>query len=339
MKSFFKIIAFPFKLIFTNIYLIYNWLLNNSIGYLITKNYTTYSSKEKITNKAWFYVKKIINIIVLLIIIFSFEFIYKYSLGIVFTFIFEMLGKFLALSIFNGFFASFSKILTVYGVKFSQGISTTLYLSLIGTTIGLIVALFFSYLLTLKINRTDSKFVRLFKKIIQKIINIYITIVRGTPMMVQAMIIYWGISRIISWDPKVASLVIVSLNTTAYLTEVLKGAILSIDKGQTEGALSLGLTPFQSMMSVVFPQALKNSMASIGNEFVINIKDTAVLSVILVVDIFRVAETAGGSTLDLFTPFIIAALIYLFLTYTVTKILRYLETKLDLPETSLPSSN
>lgn len=234
---------------------------------------------------------------------------------------------------------SFSRVLINYGSSFSNGISTTIYLSLIGTTVGLFIAMAFSYIVTLKNNRSDSKLVLFFKNFGKKVINFYVTIIRGTPMMVQAMIIYWGTVRFFYWDYKIAALVVVSLNTTAYLTEVLRGGIQSIDNGQTEGALSLGLSNVQTMLYVVLPQALKNSMASIGNEFVINIKDTSVLSVIMVVDVFTAASTAAGALYDSFTPFLIAACIYLFLTYSMSKLLRYLETKLDLPETSLPSSN
>ena len=339
MKKVFKIIFYPFVQFFRYLYLSYSWLLDNTLGLIFTKQYRKYFSIYEKTNKTWNLIKRIINIIILLVIIFSFQFIYKYTFGYVFTFIFEGIGKLLHLIIGGEKMNSFSKILTTYGASFSEGISTTIYLSLIGTTVGLIIAMLFSYIITLKVNRNDSSVLSWFKSFGKKAINFYITIVRGTPMMVQAMIIYWGTVQLFYWDDKLAGLVVVSLNTTAYLTEVLRGGIESVDSGQTEGALSLGLSQFQTMLYVVLPQALKNSMASVGNEFVINIKDTSVLSVIMVVDVFRVAESAGGATMDFFTPFIIAALIYLFLTLSVSKLLRYLETKLDLPETSLPSSN
>lgn len=339
MSSILKIIFIPFKYLFKHIYLSVNWLLDNLLGFIITKEYRSYNKAYKNINKTWVITKRIITIIFVLFLIFSFEFIYKYSLGIVNTFVLQLIGRFFGLPIFNNKLNSFSIMLIEYGPRFSDGIGVTLYLSLIGTTIGFIVALFFSNIVVMKTYITDSRLILLIKRVSQKIINIYVTIIRGTPMMVQAMIIYWGTIGFMQWDYKIAGLVVVSLNTTAYLTEVLRGGIESIDKGQTEGALSLGLSPFQTMFHVVLPQAVKNSMASIGNEFVINIKDTAVLSSILVVDIYRVAEIASGRYLDSFTPFIIAAGIYLVLTLSVTKLLRLIEDKFELPETQLPSSN
>ena len=136
-----------------------------------------------------------------------------------------------------------------------------------------------------------------------------------------------------------AGLFTVSLNTTAYLTEVIRGAILSLDKGQMEGARSIGLSKTKAMIYIILPQAIKNSMASIGNEFIINIKDTAVLSLIQVFDLFSVMHKAAGAYYLYIESMLIAAMIYLILTLSTSLLLRYLEQKLGAPTKALPSSN
>lgn len=331
IKTIFNQIGQAFGLVFIWLYQIIIWLLNNTIGIIFTKEVISFKGKYKIEHPKWLLLRKIIIFILILILVFSFKTIYDNTLYYIFEWIFFIVGKNLG--------GLYSTILLEYGSKFSEGIGVTLYLSLIGTTIGFIFAVLLSSFITLKINREDNKFRRFMKHFAKKATKLYVTIIRGTPMMVQAMILFWGVRGFLEWDFLVAGLVTVSINTTAYLTEVLRGGIESIDQGQTEGALSLGLNRIQTMLNVIYPQAIKNSMAAIGNEFVINIKDTAVLSVIMIEDIFRIAQIVQGRYLSAFPPFIIAAVIYLFLTTTVTAILRRIEKNLDLPSESLPSSN
>lgn len=332
IKKVFSYIGQAFALVFITLYEILSVILDNSIGLIFVKKFRAPFKKYEEVHTLWKKIKSFILLAIFLVIVFSFPTIYDYSLGILFKAVFRFLG-----SLLNG--NMYGAILTEYGPKFTEGIRTTLYLSLIGTIMGLLIALIFSALVTIKINPTDSKIKKFFKYLAIRIIKLYVTIIRGTPMMVQATILFWGVRGFLNWDYLVAGLVTVTINTTAYLTEVLRGGIESIDKGQTEGALSLGLNPIQTMLFVIYPQAIKNSMAAIGNEFVINIKDTAVLSVIMVEDIFRVAEVVQGKYLEFFPPFIIAALIYLFLTSTVSAILRRVEKRLNLPSQALPSSN
>ena len=228
----------------------------------------------------------------------------------------------------------------MYSKDFANGIRVTLRLSLIGTVLGLVIALLFSYFITLKIEHNDNKLTVFFKRFSQGFVKLYVTVFRGTPMMVQAMILYYGVKSFLNWDYAIAALVTISLNTAAYLTEVLRGSIIALDKGQNEAGRSLGLSSWQATKSVIYPQAIKNAMPSIGNEFVINIKDSAVLTVIPnIVDLFRIAEYASGRFAEPVAAFVIAAGIYLFLTYTVTKTLRMIEAKLDIPSVELPSAN
>lgn len=235
---------------------------------------------------------------------------------------------------------AYSKILSKYGTLILQGIGVTLLLSIVGTVIGLILALIFGTLRVQTINEHDPKIVKFFKWIGIHFVKVYVTIFRGTPMIVQAAIFYYGFYQIgIQWSALAAGLFTVSVNTTAYLTEVIRGGLQSVDKGQMEAAQSLGMSQFKAMTLVIFPQALKNSMASIGNELIINIKDTAVLSTITIIDLFSATTKAGKSTYFYFEALLLAAAMYLILTYVTSKLLMLLEKRIGAPVKELTSSN
>ncbi len=329
IKSFFKKIFAGIGLGFKHITYSVDFIINNTIGLIFTRKYQQYNTKTD--HNVWKKAKVIVYLIMLFFALYNFDTIYNYTLRYLFVGV---------LNLFAGDKNIYQKILAEYSTSFSDGIKVTLRLSLIGTAIGLVIALLFSYVLTLKIEYFDKKIVVFLKKISEFFVRTYVTVFRGTPMIVQAMILYYGMKSLIGWEASVAALVTISLNTAAYLTEVLRGSINALDKGQNEAARSLGLTSWQSTKSVNYPQAIKNSMPSIGNEFVINIKDSAVLTVIPgIVDLFRIAELANGRFFEPVSGFVIVALVYLFLTYTVTKTLRHIEKKLDIESVELPSAN
>jgi putative lysine transport system permease protein len=239
-----------------------------------------------------------------------------------------------------------------YADDFLKGVFMTLELSLIGTLLGLVFGLILVVFRTLKINPQDNEIVVFLKKAGIFISKIYINVFRGTPMIVQAVIIYYLLPTLLSsWleigidqigrvlTITVSGIIIVTLNTTAYLTEVLRGGIEAVDKGQLEAARSLGMSHPKAMIYVVLPQAIKNSLPAICNEFIINIKDTSVLNVIGVAELFFVANEAQFKYYRTYEPFIIVALIYLFLTLTTSKLLGLIERKLNLQARPLPSSN
>ena len=235
--------------------------------------------------------------------------------------------------------SSYTKVVTDFGDLFYQGIKYTLGISLIGTLIGFILACVFGTIRTLKIHSSDSLFVKFVKKASNLLIKVYVTIFRGTPMMVQAMIIYYGFVKFFHWTPVTAGLFIVSINTGAYLTEVVKDGIESIDNGQMEAARSLGFSYPKALLLIIFPQAIKNSMAAIGNEFVINIKDTSVLNVIGCAEMYYILNMSAGTNYKFMEQMLVGALIYLILTYTTTKILNLIEKRLDVPTKELRGSN
>ena len=227
------------------------------------------------------------------------------------------------------FFERILYLLEKYGSEFLKGTLMTLLLALIGTLVGLLLGSGLAILRNLEINRNDKTITKVFKKIGSYFATFYIQVFRGTPMMVQAMIIYFGGSYLgFSWDLTVCGIIIITLNTTAYMAEIVRSGINSVDNGQIEAAKSLGMTSWQTMVHVVLPQALKNAIPTIGNEFIVNIKDSSVLNVITVSELFMAGKIAATTymTIEAYT---IVALIYLLLTFIFSKLLKIVEAKLD----------
>lgn len=228
------------------------------------------------------------------------------------------------------FFVKIKEIISEYWLWILQGTGLTLLVSLIGTVIGLLIGLLIGIYRTMP--GSSNGFLRVLKKIGDVILNIYIEVFRGTPMMVQAMVIYWGYAFITNGnvlDVTFSALFIVSINTGAYMAEIVRGGIISIDKGQFEGAQAIGMTHFQTMIHVVLPQALRNILPSVANEFVINIKDTSVLNVIGFSELYFVAKDIESRTFATFPTYLLIAAIYFVLTFAITRILRFIEKKMD----------
>lgn len=214
---------------------------------------------------------------------------------------------------------------------FLRGAGVTLFISLIGTIIGLFIGLLVGMIRTVPVpNEGISKVIL---KIVNAILSVYIEIVRGTPMIVQAMVFFYGIAAVwhVNMDKMVAAIIIVSVNTGAYMSEIVRGGILSIDKGQFEAAQALGMKHFRTMVHVVMPQVVRNILPATGNEFVINIKDTSVLNVISVTELFFQTKTIAGNNFRYFEAFFVACVLYFVMTFTVTRILRFMEKKMDGP--------
>ena len=237
------------------------------------------------------------------------------------------------------------------GGMFLKGIKTTVLIALFGTAIAFVLAVLLVFLRIQTPQRQDRDIPAILKKIGALFAKVYITVIRGTPMMVQALIFYYAgfgifkargmsvgeINRI--WSFFVSGLITVSLNSTAYLTEVLRGGINSIDPGQMEAARSLGLSNWQAMIGIVFPQAVKNSIPAIGNEFIINIKDSSVLSVIGCYDLMYATTTVVGIYYRALPVYCIAAVTYLILTCLSSLLMKWIGKKLDTQAQPLPSSN
>ncbi|AQS53217.1 L-cystine transport system permease protein YecS [Jeotgalibaca dankookensis] len=211
---------------------------------------------------------------------------------------------------------------------FLRGAGVTIYISVIGTIVGLLIGMIMGIIRTIPHPEKGVK--RFFLKTIHLITTCYVELFRGTPMIVQAMVFYYGSALAFGWDLDriAAAIFIVSINTGAYMTEIVRGGIVSIDKGQFEGAAAIGMSHWQTMRIVVIPQVWRNILPATGNEFVINIKDTSVLSVISVTELFFQTKTVAGINFDYFGPYTVASIMYLVMTLTITRILRRLERKL-----------
>lgn len=229
-----------------------------------------------------------------------------------------------------GFFATSWNILMNYWPMFLKGAWVTLLIAITGTLTGSLIGLLIGVVRTIPVSVNDSLLKRITFKIINVILSIYIEVFRGTPMIVQAMVIFYGVATIFSVTLPVilAGYVIVSINTGAYMAEIVRGGIISVDKGQFEASHSIGMTHGQTMLNVVLPQVMRNILPATGNEFIINIKDTSVLNVIAVTELFFASKAIAGANFQYFPVFLITCVIYLIMTFTITRILRIFERKL-----------
>ena len=229
----------------------------------------------------------------------------------------------------QNFFKEVTKIWQANWPQFLRGAGLTLLISITGTITGLLIGLLIGVFRTAPTSK--NKVLAILQKLFGWFLNVYIEIFRGTPMIVQSMVIYYGSAQAfgISIDRTIAAIFIVSINTGAYMSEIVRGGIFAVDKGQFEAATALGMTHGQTMRKIVLPQVIRNILPATGNEFVINIKDTSVLNVISVVELYFSGNTIATQTYKYFQTFTIIAVIYFVLTFTVTRILRYVEHRFD----------
>ena len=209
------------------------------------------------------------------------------------------------------------RLLKEYGSLFLKGTGYTMAMAVAGTLIGLFIGLFIGVYRT--IPAPKNKGLRVLKKAGDAIVSAYVELFRGTPMLVQALLFYYGFLSKMEM-PLVSAIIIISINTGAYM---------AVDKGQFEGAHAIGMTHGQTMLHVVLPQAMRNIMPSIGNECVVNIKDSSVLSVISVTELMFMSKSAGGTYFQFIPAYLICAAIYFVLTFTVTRLLRLVERKME----------
>ena len=228
------------------------------------------------------------------------------------------------------FFQDVINIAVKYYPQLLSGVGNTMLIALTGTVAGLAIGLLTGIVRTAPYSR--NSFVRVLHKFLNAVIAVYVEVFRGTPMMVQAMVIYWGYAFASGGNtlPLIPSgILIVSVNTGAYMAEIVRGGIISIDKGQFEGAMSIGMTHSQTMFKVIIPQVMRNILPSVSNEFVINIKDTSVLNVIGVTELYYFAGIIKRQSFETFQTYLVVCVLYFILTFTVTRLLRFVERKLD----------
>ena len=230
------------------------------------------------------------------------------------------------------FFERIVYILGKYGTSYLKGAGTTLVIAVVSTLIGCLTGFAAGIIQTIPIDKQrDSLIKRALLRGVWVILNVYVEVFRGTPMIVQAVFIYYGMSQLFNiqlgmWQ---SAFLVVSVNTGAYMAESVRGGIISVDPGQMEGAKAIGMNHVQAMTNVILPQAFRNILPQIGNNLIINIKDTSVLSVISIVDLFFVHKSVSGALYTYFESATIVMLIYLTMTVVTSRLLRLLENKLD----------
>ena len=228
------------------------------------------------------------------------------------------------------FFGWVALLLQKYGGDFLRGTGVTLEIALLGTIFGCALGFAVGIVQSIKVDKHASLPSKILTKLMQLVVALYVEVFRGTPMMVQAMVIFYGAMTIFGLDiPSFeAGVLVLSLNTGAYMAESVRGAICGIDPGQLEGGLAIGLSHLQTMVHVIIPQAFRNLIPQIGNTFISAIKDTSVLNVIMVTELYFIARTVSGTYYKFFETYSIICAIYLILTFVTSRLLRLLEKKL-----------
>jgi polar amino acid transport system permease protein len=218
----------------------------------------------------------------------------------------------------------FSFLQKYYGF-FIDGTSITLFLSFFGVVLGVVLGIFLALM-------------KLSKNILLKsFASAYIELVRGTPLLVQLYIIYYGLPKLVGLDfgDITLGIVAISLNSAAYVGEIIRAGIQSIDKGQMEAARSLGMPHKMAMTNIIIPQAFKNILPALGNEFIVLIKESSIVSVVGIHDLMYNADTVRGNTYLPFEPLVIAALIYFVITFILSKLLSLLERRMRAGDSSI----
>ena len=223
-----------------------------------------------------------------------------------------------------------------YWPMYMNGVKNTLILALVATAIGCVIGLICGILNTIPYTKNDPLPKRFLLKLIRVLVRIYVEVFRGTPMVLQAVFIYYGIPYFCGVNPFkgnsgiwLCSLIVVSINTGAYMAEAVRGGIISIDPGQTEGAKAIGMNHWQTMTNVILPQAIRNIIPQIGNNFIINIKDTSVMFIIGFVEFFATHRNIVGVNLLYFPSATIEMIGYLTMTLLASFLLRRLEKHMD----------
>ena len=230
--------------------------------------------------------------------------------------------------------ADIVKLWSKYGGSYLTGMRNTLILALVATVIGCVIGFICGILNTIPCTDRDPLPKRVLLRLVRIIVRVYVEVFRGTPMVLQAVFVYYGLPYFTDNAVKftniwVAAILVVSINTGAYMAESVRGGIISIDPGQTEGAKAIGMTHVQTMLHVILPQALRNIMPQIGNNFIINVKDTSVMFIIGFPDFFAAHRAAVGASYLYFPSATVEMAGYLCMTLIASFLLRWVEKKMD----------
>lgn len=216
-----------------------------------------------------------------------------------------------------------------YSNLFIQGTWITLYVAVTGTIAGFLLGYLVGIIEDTNLNKEDSFVKKLLVRILKVISWIYVELFRGTPMIVQGMIIYYGLRQAnVEITSVTAGILVTILNTGSYMSETVRAGIKSVDAGQREGALAMGMSSLGAMFHVILPQAFRNIIPEMANTFLTNLKMTSVLNVIGVSELFMVAKTAGGTYYKYFESYLVIAVIYLLLCFLFNRLFLLIEKKM-----------
>lgn len=218
-----------------------------------------------------------------------------------------------------------------YSSMFAKGTWLTLYIAVAGTLLGFVLGYIVGIVNDIKLNEGDTVIKKFLIRIMKVIFTVYVEVFRDTPMIVQAMIVYFGIRQMgfENLTPVFAGIVVTVLNTGAYMGETVRAGIGSIDLGQREGAWAMGMSPFKTMLYVVLPQAFRNIIPEMANTFLTNLKMTSVLNVIAVQELFMAAKTVGGNYYKYFESYLVIAVISFVLCFVFDKLFKLIEKKMQ----------
>ena len=209
------------------------------------------------------------------------------------------------------------ELIIKYWPLFLEGATTTVLLSffsvIVGVGCGTLMAL---------ARLSQNKF-------LSKAAKVYIDIIRGTPLLVQLYLVYFGLATVLDLNDFVSGVIAVSVNTTAYIAEIIRSGIQSVDKGQMEAARSMGMPKRMAMRQIILPQAMKNILPAIGNEFATLIKETSIVSLIGIHDLMYSSDTVRGATFTVFILLLMTAFLYFVMTTTIAFFMDKLERKLQ----------
>ena len=209
------------------------------------------------------------------------------------------------------------ELIIKYWPLFLEGATTTVLLSffsvIVGVGCGTLMAL---------ARLSTNKF-------LSKAAKVYIDIIRGTPLLVQLYLVYFGLATVLDLNDFVSGVIAVSVNTTAYIAEIIRSGIQSVDKGQMEAARSMGMPKRMAMRQIILPQAMKNILPAIGNEFATLIKETSIVSLIGIHDLMYSSDTVRGANFTVFIPLLMTAFLYFVMTTTIAFFMDKLERKLQ----------
>ncbi len=206
-------------------------------------------------------------------------------------------------------------------LSFLKGFGMTLEISLFAVILGVVLGILLAVAKYMAANHKSCR-------PLGWIANVYITVIRGTPVYVQMLIIYYLILTARGIPAIVSGVLCFGINSSAYVAEIIRAGIEAVDRGQMEAGRSLGLSEMQTMKEIIMPQAVRNILPALGNEFIVLIKETAVIGGITVLDVTKAAMNVGASSYDYLTPLLIAAAMYLVVVIILTKLLSMLERRL-----------